>query len=556
MKKFTFKCGCEFEIIENEKEIRINLNPDIEKIPLTCERTWAIFTDGDVRGTFQLEKQARLSKQVAPKSILELSDLISILRPGCSEAIVDGKSITNHYIDRKHNREEVTYYHDALIPSLKTTYGLLVYQEQSMQIAKDIAGFNLQEADSLRKAIGKKNTAEMSKLKGVFVDRATEMAVVTRKEAEEIFSWIEKAQRYSFNLSHGVSYAFNAYLAAYCKAHFIRPFFTSYLLHSKDKAKQSEEVRPLVNNAKEHGISVVVPDFRRIDEPSSIPGLRPALNYMLRDKKIYIGIGDIKDVGESAVRKMVTDIEDVEKFIKKSREDWTWLDFLLFCAPKTNKKPLEAMVGGGCFSCFNISRTKMLYEYRVMRKLKEKELAYCQKLYLGGNFPTLQSILETLVSIGSGKQTGISNVNRLKDVKDIILTLESPGRSLEDAPDWIAGTEESLYGIPITCSRVDSRNAANANCTCHEFTQGYSGYALIAAQIQSVHEIKTKNGKNPGQKMAFLIIEDSSGALDNVVVFPEDWAELRGLLVEGNIVLIGGDGGKDSSLIVKKAWQI
>ena len=134
------------------------------------------------------------------------------------EAIVDGKSLTNHYIDRKHGREPVEYFHPALEQSLKETFGILVYQEQSMQIAQEIAGFNLQEADILRKAIGKKKTDVMAQVKTSFLQKAEEKGIVTKEQAEEIFSWIEKSQRYSFNKSHAVSYAFNAYLSAYAKA--------------------------------------------------------------------------------------------------------------------------------------------------------------------------------------------------------------------------------------------------------------------------------------------------------------------------------------------------
>ena len=180
MKKLTFKCGCAFDILgQGQDWLHIDLNTDIETLPLDCAHTWKLFADGDTKGVFQLESPLgrSMSKKLQPENMEQLSALIAIIRPGCSESILEGKSITQHYIDRKHGREEVTYYHPALKNSLHTTYGLLVYQEEAMQIVKDIAGFNLQEADSLRKAIGKKLPEEMAKVETMFLAKAIEKKI-------------------------------------------------------------------------------------------------------------------------------------------------------------------------------------------------------------------------------------------------------------------------------------------------------------------------------------------------------------------------------------------
>ena len=131
------------------------------------EKTWQLFSEGKTKGIFQLESNLgkSWSKKVAPTNIEELSALIAIIRPGTLKAYVDGKSMTQHYVDRKHGREEVTYLHPSLEEILKPTYGVLVYQEQSMRIAQKIAGFNLQDADLLRKAIGKKKADVMNQVK-------------------------------------------------------------------------------------------------------------------------------------------------------------------------------------------------------------------------------------------------------------------------------------------------------------------------------------------------------------------------------------------------------
>lgn len=571
MKKYNFPCGCSFDVVSDEGEdIRIQFDPKIvfeEDDRLTCKRTWDYISSGQTKGVFQLESPLgrSLSKKLAPENIEQLSALISIMRPGCMESIMDGKSVTQHYIDRKHLREEVHYYHPSLIPALKSTYGLLVYQEQAMQIVRDIAGFNLQEADALRKAIGKKNPEEMAKIKTMFLEKAKVLNIVSEQEAEEIFSWIEKSQRYSFNKSHAVSYAYNGYLSAYCKAHFTRPFFASYLYYSQQKAKQTTEIRELVNDAKAANIDVTTPDFRRIITKSLIAGLNPSLHFMIRDKTIYLGFTDIKGVGEIAITKFINKIPEIELRVKAKYDKWTWTDFLLFATPHLTNPVVKAMIQTGCLSHFNISRTEMLYEYDILDKLSSKELDGVQKLAKdmiycldpGGNVDTrLVELLKMAVYIGPGRDKVVSNKNRIEILKDIIKTLENPPYSLEDSPDWISGIEESLMGISLTCTKVDGRDISSANCTCQEFRQGKNGFIIIGAQVTNVNEIKTKSGKNPGRKMAFITIGDTSGSLDNVVAFPEEWDEFKGLLVSGNLVLVGGEKGKDNSLILKKVWQI
>jgi DNA polymerase-3 subunit alpha len=165
------------------------------------KKTWDLFAEGKTKGVFQLESNLgkSWSKKLAPTSIEELSALIAIIRPGTLKAFVDGKSMTQHFVDRKHGREDVTYLHPSLEEILKTTYGVLVYQEQAMRIAQKIAGFNLQEADELRKAIGKKKADLMAKVKKKFISGAKKVGTVSKEEAEEIFGWIEKSARYSFN---------------------------------------------------------------------------------------------------------------------------------------------------------------------------------------------------------------------------------------------------------------------------------------------------------------------------------------------------------------------
>ena len=156
--------------------------------------------EGRTKGVFQLESSLgkHWAKEVKPRSISELAALISLIRPGCLKAYTDGKSMTQHYADRKKGMDPVDYPDDSLEPILKETYGVLVYQEQSMKIAQQLAGFDLKEADSLRKAIGKKKAGLMEEMKQVFMDGAEKQGIIKKEVAGEIFSWIEKSNRYAF----------------------------------------------------------------------------------------------------------------------------------------------------------------------------------------------------------------------------------------------------------------------------------------------------------------------------------------------------------------------
>lgn len=207
MKKFKFpSCSCEFPVVGVGERPQILFDPNIDNITLECPATWDLISSGNTKGVFQLESRLgqMLAKKLKPRSIDHLAALVSIMRPGVLEAMrpnAEGKmlSVTDHYILRKNGEEVVTYFHPALESSLKATYGEMIYQEQAMQVARDIAGFSLQEADILRKAIGKKKADIMAEVKTGFMKGAKKVGVCTVEEAEEIFGWIEKSQRYSFN---------------------------------------------------------------------------------------------------------------------------------------------------------------------------------------------------------------------------------------------------------------------------------------------------------------------------------------------------------------------
>lgn len=192
-----FPCGCEFEVIEG----KIQFDTDVENINLECPAVWKLLAEGKTTGIFQLESRlgSSFAKKTKPRDIEGLALLISAIRPGCLENSFNGKTVTQHLVDRYNNEEPIDYYHKSLQNILKNTLGLLVYQESSLLIVQELAGFTLTQADLLRRAIGHKEVETMEKIKQPFLDGCKKVGKVNEEEAQEIFNMLRKSERYSFN---------------------------------------------------------------------------------------------------------------------------------------------------------------------------------------------------------------------------------------------------------------------------------------------------------------------------------------------------------------------
>lgn len=532
-KKYQYQCGCSFDLLENNDTKKIMFDTKIENINLDCQKTWDLISDGNTKGCFQLESRLgrSISKKLKPENIEQLSALIAILRPGSLEAIRDGKSVTNHYIDKKNGQESLDYFHPCLEPILRASYGEMIYQEQAMEITKVIAGFNLQEADMLRKAIGKKKPEEMAKVKSKFLEGAKKLNIVNTEEAEEIFSWIEKSQRYSFNKSHSISYAINAYLSAYAKAHFPKIFFASYLRFAKDKIDPQAEIKELVQNANEMDILVNTPDIRNLNE-----------FFILKDNKIYFGLTDIKGVGKSVFDKLVQISEKVD-FANAN-----WLNYLCLVLTNINSTAAKALIQCGALGFIPMTRNKMLFEYNIISNLTKKELENFNNN--AQSFSSLKEGLEFLLTLPR------VNKNRKKTLEDLIYSLTFPPYSLDDSPEWIADSEDCLLGCSITCSKLDMYDISMTNITCKEIKNTTTKENLIlGGEIDNINITKTKTGKTPGQEMAFVTMIDSTGSVDSIIFFPEQFKTYKNLLFIGNIIIVKGNKTKNADgIIVEKAY--
>jgi DNA polymerase III alpha subunit len=184
-----------------------------------------------------------------------------------------------------------------------------------------------------------------------------------------------------------------------------------------------------------------------------------------------------------------------------------------------------------------------------------------EKKWVSANADKYESVVPALKALGRPKKEGggAANKNRVSKIQSEAAMLENPGSVRADTPLAIAYMEEGLLGISLTCSRIDSCDISQVNCTCREFLAGRTGFMILGVEVQTVRKVKTKKGKNPGAEMAFLTVSDSSCSLDEVVVFPETWAQYRSVLTEGNTVIMQVERDwkdkQSNSTHVQKVWQ-
>lgn len=484
---------------------------------------WRMLGEGDVKGIFQLELQKRWTKKLKPENIDHLSALIAIIRPGVVEAIEDGKSMTEHYVDRKNGKDSVPSIHPIVDDVLKSTYSVIVFQEQAMLLAKEVAGFDLKEADNLRKAIGKKLPELMAKMKIKFLEGAKKVNKVPEEIVIKLFDWIEASQRYSFNASHSYSYAYNGYYTAYCKYHAPLKFYEVYLNHANSKPDTIKEMKELINDAKLHGINVYGPALHRFNPKFTLN----------KDKNcITFGISNIKDVGAESKKLFKLKEEMGDKF-----GEMTWME-LLVNTQNINKKAIRALICSGAFNGpKNLeSRNAMLHEYEIFRGLTDKEANY-----IVANLEPNEDLLYHFTKLINNHKI---SKNRLKTVDGLRECIINPPSSTIDNGLWVAETERHYMGISLTGGETDGNmEMAAVTATCMDVRVGaVRDRQVIAGTIGGIKEykIKKEGSKLFGQTMAFVTLEDSSGEFNSVVVFPDLYGPSRTMLVPGNYVMIGG----------------
>lgn len=505
----------------------------LENIPLNDQKTFELLQEGCTKGIFQLESPLGRSfcKKIKPKNIEQLSDIIAVIRPGSLEAFIDEKTVTQHYVDRKAGLEEVSYPHPSLESILQNTYGLIVYQEQAMEICKVLAGFDLKQADELRKAAGKKKPELMAKVKINFMEGVTKLNIVTQEVADVLFQNIEASQRYSFNKAHSIAYALLGYYTAYIKANHPFEFFISWLSKSHLKIDPQQELEELVTDARLGGIDIRPPDLRNLNR-----------SFEARDKTIYFGYESVRSFGESNLDRLLVGMTNSILKIGRSQENWTWIETLLFLSDEIVKTNFEALIGCGALDYLNVPRARMKYEYGIYQQLTDKEKEWCKNNYKGRDFPTLLDNLSVPKKAGGGA----ANKNRTAKIKDLILVLNRPPISLEDTGNSKTESEQHYLGVAVTTTYVEDYDDIEINCTCYMFANNKErvGTIVLGVEILSVRENIIKKGKTTGQKMMFLMAQDETGVLKNITVFPDALEAYGHLLKDRAVVYLTGTRDK------------
>jgi len=486
------------------KEIH-NIDIDINKIPLKDEKTFAFLQSAETTGIFQLESSGmrRYLKDLKPTELEDIIAMVSLYRPGPMELIPS-------YIKRKFGKESVTYLHPKLEPILAKTYGVGVYQEQMMRIARDLAGFTLAEADTLRKAIGKKIKKLLDEQKEKLINGMVKNGI-PQNTAEAIWELFPPFARYGFNRSHAACYAMISYETAYLKAHYQVEFMTSLLNVS---GTDIERINFLVSETKRLGIEVFPPDINASFQDFTVDG-----------KNIRFGLSAIKNVGVNIVNIIIEErgrggpFHDLKDFLSRVRNR------------DLNKKSLESMIKCGVFDSFNPQRGQLLANIEELLKFNQaiKKAAENNQDNLFGtpvSFATL--------NLKSAELTP----------KTITLQWEKEllGLYVSDHPfkSYIANGKGKFKSI----------NEAIFASTQTIMPMIYTIGGIVAA----VQKIVTKKGS----PMAFVTIEDTESNIE-ILVFSETLAKTQNIWEVGKPIIIRGkfsDRNGEKKLICEEAKEL
>ncbi len=470
--------------------------PDLDNLDLSDANTYRLLSSADTTGVFQLESSGMkdLMVRLKPESFDDITALVALYRPGPMES-----GMIDDYVDRKHGKKAVEYMLPQLETILKETYGVIVYQEQVMKIAGELANYSMAEADDLRKAMGKKIPEILADHRQRFVQGAKDNNIPADR-ARKLFDLIEKFGGYGFNKSHSAAYALIAYQTAYLKTHFPVEFIASLLtseMHSIDGVvKFSAECR-------NHNIPLLPPDINTSDVEFTVDG-----------SQIRFGLVAVKNVGESAIESIV-----------ECRKEKPFESLFDFCErvdlKKVNKRVIESLIKCGAFDATGARRSQMMAAL-------ESALDYGQRVQRERNDP----------------QMGLFDFN---DDQPSINAPALPEIGEWDEKQFLAFEKESLgfylTGHPLTRFEEILDKYTNADAiSIKELSDG--GVVRIGGMVQSSKIIPTKKG----DMMAFVTIEDMHGAVE-AIVFARLFAQIRDLLVVDSPLLIQGKIQKDEKSV-------
>jgi DNA polymerase-3 subunit alpha len=485
---------------------------DISTIPMDDAKTFELLQACKTRAVFQLESRGMrdLVKRLRPDQFDDLVALVALFRPGPLQS-----GMVDDFVARKHdvNQADIDYLHPDLKPVLESTYGVILYQEQVMQIAQILAGYTLGEADLLRRAMGKKKPEEMAKQREVFLAGATERGVA-KPTATRIFDLMEKFAGYGFNKSHSAAYALLSYQTAYLKAHYPAAFMAAAMSADVD---HTDRLVVLKDDCRKLGIEIQVPSINRSAYPFSVN----------EQGAILYGLGAIKGVGRSAVEAVIAERESGGEFTSL-REFCRRVDL-----DKVNRRALEAMIKSGSMDDFGLSRRQLVQELPDALKSADQE-ARAQAAGQNDMFGLAEPapVAETVVSKRLEEWSQRELLVNEKEALGLYLTGHPFDAVRQDARFLVDGKLVDIASEPPPETASGERNYAQSR---REVT--------VAGLIMDI--------RKRGNRVT-VILDDDSGRLE-VSLFSEAFQEFRHLLAKDEIVVVTGALRYDDFI---GAWQV
>ncbi len=493
------------QMIDQQRGRRGEEPLDITHIPLDDEKTFKMLKAADTTAVFQLESRGMkdLIKRLQPDNLEDMIALVALFRPGPLDS-----GMVDDFVNRKHGRAEVAYpdakyQHPKLEPILKPTYGVIVYQEQVMQIAQELAGYTLGGADLLRRAMGKKKPEEMAKQRSTFEDGAKNQGV-DPELAMKIFDLVEKFAGYGFNKSHSAAYAFVSYQTAWLKAHYPSQFMAATMSSDMDK---TDKVVTFIEACREMGIMPLPPDV-------NFGAYQFTVNE--QDQIIY-GLGAIKGLGEGPIENII-----------KARASGPFTDLFDFCKRvdprKVNKRALEALVRSGALDSIGPGREIDQSRAMLFAALGEAIAAAEQSAsnasagmmdLFGDVIPTADEGGDVYAEFANTKPWSMKE--RLEGEKDT-LGLYLTGHPIDEYTDEV----RHLVSAKIRDLRPDKKTQK------------------IAGLVVASRTMKTKRGDT----MAFVALDDRSGRIE-VAVFADAYKQSAELINKDSLLVIEGQVSHD-----------
>ena len=500
--------GAARDVIEKNRGIKV----DLKKIPMDDKATFEMLARGETMGTFQLGGggMTKWLKELKPNRIEDIMVMIALFRPGPMANIPE-------YIARKNGKSKVTYLHPKMANFLEKSYGILVYQEDVLFTALELAGYNWETVDKLRTAIGKKIPEEMAKQHEIFVEGCQKVSGMSKQNAEEIWDLFVPFQGYGFNKAHAASYGIVSYQTSYLKCHFPVEYMTALLTA---ESGNTEKVTEAITECQRAKIKILPPDINISQKSFSIEKDEESLD----GQAIRFGFDAIKNVGDAAI----------EAILEQRNKD-SFASLTDFCSrvdsQKVNKRVLESLIKVGAMDRFGLRSSLLagLESIRVKCVEMQKKEAGGQAQLFGFNSDVKLDLMDVLPKVADFEKKEKLNMER-----------ELLGFFLSDHP------LNAIYPIK---AKYQFNSIADINPSMR------GEQAKIAGVITEIRVVFTKRDNS---EMAFAKLDDGTAVI-NIVIFPKIFLKSKALLIRDNPVIIKGKieiREDELSLIVDEVFSI